>query len=210
MSKTVSKSQTYLFNAILFWVITTSLFTWLSLVRIIGRPNEYYWGILGRSGEGMDGPYWIFIVGLVYVLLLFYSVFRIKTRAYSYALILLWSFFVIYVIVKTILASGDSTIQGQGLHWEFRIWFLIIPALLFTLCTSVWIAKELKNGVHFTITPWQKGNTKKLLLSLVLLIAAIVLFSLGNNYNWITSLAIITTIFQWIVLVESLKPLKDV
>jgi hypothetical protein len=40
----------------------------------------------------------------------------------------------------------------------------------------------------------------------VLLAAALVLFRAGTNYNWVTAVAIVTTIAHWILLAESFAP----
>ena len=69
----VSKKHVYIFNIIIIWTIITSIFTWLPLVRIIGRPKEYYWGVMSFQGEGTDGPYWIFILATTFVIFMLYS-----------------------------------------------------------------------------------------------------------------------------------------
>ncbi|WP_146106927.1 hypothetical protein [Polaribacter porphyrae] len=177
------------------------------MVRIIGKPDKYYWGILNVSGEGANGPYWIFVLGLTLAVSLLYSAFRVKARIYSYITILLWHLLVLYLVVMGFLQSKDTTIQGQGLHWEFPIWILVLTALLSIVCIVAWIRLEIKNGIHFKINTWQKQNSKMLIISGFLLFLAIYLFSVGDNYNWITSSAIIVTIIQWIFLVESFKPI---
>lgn len=206
MNISISKSQVYLFNMAIIWSLITTLFTWLPVVRIIGKPNEYYWGVFGMAGEGTNGPFWIFIIGSCYAVLLFYSAFRVETRRYAYFLILIWNAFVLYLIMYGVLSSIENTIQGQGLHWEFSIWFLLIPATLFTVISVVWIIKESQNGMHFKVTAWNFQNSIRLMVSLALLLLAIFLFRTGDNYNWITSAAIIVTIVQWVMLIESIKP----
>lgn len=207
MKNSISTTQVKLFNMTIIWSMITSLFTWLPLVRIIGRPSEYYWGVFNMSGEGIDGPFWIFVIGATYVVLLFYAAFRVKLRKYTYVMIIFWNVFVLFLILYGVLLSKDNTVQGQGLHWEFPIWILIIPALLFTAFAVLWVIKESRNGIHFAITSWKMQNSVKLLISLTLLVLAIFLFSMGDNYNWITSIAIICTVVHWIILVESFKPI---
>lgn len=203
-----AKRQAFLFNISIIWILIISLFTWLPLVRIIGRPDEYYWGVFGMSGEGANGPYWIFIIGIILVLSLFVSVFRLKQRFFAYLFVLLWNLVVLYLTFYSVYLSDGTSIQGQGLHWEFTLWILSIPALLFTITSIIWIIMERKNGIHFKIIPWNKKNSIYLIISLVLLVIAIILFNTGDNYNWITSVAIITTIIHWIILIEAVKPVN--
>ncbi len=70
------KHQTYLLGPVMFWTVLTTLFAWLPLVRIIARPEGYQWSILELSGKGTEGPYWVFILLTIYVLILLFSASR--------------------------------------------------------------------------------------------------------------------------------------
>ena len=58
---------------LMFWTITTTIFSWLPLVRIMANPDGYQWGLLGLSGAGTTGPFWVFILLTIYVLTMLYS-----------------------------------------------------------------------------------------------------------------------------------------
>lgn len=38
--------KNWLLGPVMFWTVLTTLFAWLPLVRIIGRPEGYNWSIL--------------------------------------------------------------------------------------------------------------------------------------------------------------------
>ena len=201
-----SKSASLLFNIIIIWSLITSLITWLPLIRIIGKPDEYYWGILDFKGEGADGPYWIFIVGALFVITMFYSAFRAKNRKIVYVFLTIWQLIVCSIILLTITDLGfDATIKGEGWHWEFPIWILGIPALLGFFLTITWIYLDNKYRFNFIIRSWSKKNRVLLFISFVLLLLALFLFYKGTNYNWVTALAIFVTIVQLIVMVDAFK-----
>lgn len=202
----VSKKQVYIFNTVIIWTIITSLFAWLPLVRIIGRPKEYYWGVMDFNGEGTDGPYWIFILASVFVIFMLYSTFRSRKRIVAYISILIWQLVILFIVCGILSENTKGEIQGQGLHWELPLWLVLIPNIVFLVLTLYWIYLEYTQKKYFIAKPWTLINSRLLGASVIFLLIAITLFRLGNNYNWVTSLAIIVTIFQWFFMVESFKP----
>ncbi len=197
-----------IFNTLMIWTIISSVFAWLPLVRIVGRPNEYNWGILGLKGEGTDGPFWVFILSSVFVISMLYSAFRAPRKIF-YPLLLIWHFMVAIVVVRGLTMLGtEATIQGQGLHWEFPLWIIGIPAVFFLLLALAWVMADLKSPMGFETQKWTISNTRKLVVSFILLCMALFLFRLGTNYNWVTAMAIVTTVVQWILMVESFQSKK--
>lgn len=198
-----------LYKLVMIWTIITTVFAWLPLIRIIGRPEGYHWGVLGLSGEGFNGPFWIFIPLVLFVLAMMFSAYRTPRKVF-YPLLIVWHLLFTGVVTAGILQSGtEATIQGQGLHWEFPLWILVIPCVLFLAAAVLWVVRDVKAGSKMTYTVWSGTNTKKLVAAFILLIAAIILFRLGTNYNWVTAVAIITTVLYWIILVESLQSDKE-
>lgn len=201
--------QDSLFGLMLFWLILTTVFAWLPLVRIIGRPEGYQWGILGMTGEGTQGPYWIFILLTLYVLTMLFSAFR-GPRALFYPMLILWLLAVDTVVITgTVLGGMEATWQGQGLRLNVPLWVLVVPCLFFTALAVVWMVKDYRTGEAFTPVAWSRRNSNRLVVSLALLIVALVLFRAGTNYNWVTAAAIITTIIHWILLIESFQPMPQ-
>lgn len=203
------KTASKILDVIIIWSLITSLVVLLPIVRIIGKPNEYYWSLLGYNGEGATGPYWIFIAGLILVITMFVSVYRLKNRFFAYVLLLLWQVSFSGIILFEVVNSGlDSTIQGQGWNWEFPIWILVVPAIIISIATVYWIYLEYKHKLQFAFKPWSERNTVLLIIAIILLILATTTFHMGDNYNWVTALAIMITITQWIIMIESFKPHK--
>ena len=203
----ITKTASRVLNIIVIGSLISSLIVWLPIVRIIGKPREYYWGLLGYHGEGANGPYWIFFIGFFLVIYMFIAVYRLKNRVISYILLLLWQVIFNGIISFELVDKGlSSTIQGQGWDWEFPIWILGIPSLLILLLTIYWVYLDYKFKLEFAFKPWVKKNTILFFSALALFILAAILFHFGDNYNWVTALAILTTITQWIILIDSFKP----
>lgn len=201
------KTASKILDVIIIWSLITSLIVLLPIVRIIGKPTEYYWSLLGYKGEGATGPYWIFIAGLILAITMFFSVYRSKNRIIAYVLLLLWQVSFTGIILVELINHGlGSTIQGQGWNWEFPIWIIGIPALLILITTVYWVYLEYKHKLEFAFKQWSKKNTVLLITAIVLLILATMIFHLGDNYNWVTALAISITITQWVIMIESFKP----
>lgn len=200
--------QKHLFGPVMFWTVLTSTFVWLPLIRIIGRPEGYQWGILGLSGRGTEGPYWVWILLTLYVLIMLYSAFR-GPRALFYPMLILWHLAVTGVVVMaTIFEGTEAVFQGQGLHFSIPMWLLIIPFTLFVVLAIAWIVRDYRAGGVPEKVAWTRANSRRLVTSALLLVVALALFRAGNNYNWVTATAIITAIVQWILLVQSFQPMR--
>lgn len=192
-----------LFGVVMFWTVATSIFAWLPLARIIGRPEGYQWGILGLSGQGTDGPYWIFIGLTTYVVVMLFSAFRLPRRIF-YPMLIVWHGVVTAVVAAGLLGGGaEATIQGQGLHWSFRLWMVLGPCVAGLVLAALWAAVDHRAGGRPLASPWARANTVLLLASLAVMIVGLVLFRLGTNYNWVTAAAIVTTVAHWILLVQA-------
>ena len=202
------KHQTYLLGPVMFWTVLTTLFAWLPLVRIIARPEGYRWSILELSGKGTEGPYWIFILLTIYVLILLFSASR-GPRALFYPMLILWHLAVTAVVITaTVRGDSEAVWQGQGLHWSIPMWLLAIPCGLFVVLAVALTFIDYRGTSSPAPAAWTCSNSGRLVASLLLLIVALILFRLGTNYNWVTGTAIVATIVHWIVLVESFQPLR--
>ena len=196
-----------LLGPIMFWTVLTTIFTWLPLVRIIGRPEGYHWKVLGLAGEGSQGPFWVFVPFFVFaVVLLFLS--ERGPRHLFYPLLIIWQLLVL-AIVTTVLIQGGSNgaWQGQGLHWKIPIWIAVVLGFIFTILAIAWVSFDRKNAAPPT-PPWCRINIVRLAGSLVLLVIAVALFRVGTNYNWVTAVAIVTTIMHWLALSWSFAGIK--
>jgi hypothetical protein len=194
----------YIRGPVMFWTVLTTVFTWLPLARIIGRADGYHWSILGLSGEGLSGPFWVFIPLTVFAVGLLFTAAR-GPRAFFYPMLILWHLTVSAVVIAAVVQGGQQAFwQGQALHLKIPLWTLAAPAVLFTAMAVVLVAVDRKRPVP-RLADWSRNNTLKLAASLLLLMVAIVLFRLGTNYNWVTTLAVIIAIAHWITLAWSFE-----
>ncbi len=199
--KTVQK---YVLPIVMIWTVITTLFAWLPLVRIIARPDGYRWSIIGISGAGTEGPFWIFAVLMVMVLTIFIAR-LIGWRSLFFILLIAWHVSVTAVITAgTVTGGSNAQFMGEGLGFSLSLLILMVPCVLVTCLAAVWAVTEYRSGEEWTPSPWTNSRTGKLALSMILLIAGIVLFRAGADYNWVTAAAIITTVFHWIVLTSAL------
>lgn len=197
-----------LFGLVMFWTALTSIFAWLPLVRIIGRPDGYSWSILGVSGSGREGPYWMFILLTIYVIAMLFTAFRGPRWAF-YPMLGLWHLTVTGVVIASLILGGSqATWQGQGLHFEIPMWILVAPFALFTSMIFLWIFLDRRADSQPERVKWTRTNTWWLIASLAVLAVAIALFRAGTNYDWITAAAIVTTILHWSMLIRSFEPAK--
>ena len=195
-----------LFGVVMFWTGLTTIFAWLPLVRIIGRPEGYTWSILGLSGAGTEGPYWLFIPLTLFVVTLLFVAFR-GARAVLYAMLPLWHLTVTGVVLYGVATGGTGAVwQGQGLRFAIPMWMLIAPFVACTAIVFAWIVLDRRAGDRAAVPSWTPINTRRLVISLVLLLVALALFRAGSNYDWVTAAAIVTTVTHWILLMRSFEP----
>ncbi len=201
MNKSIT---TFLLGPVMFWTVLTTIFAWLPLVRIIGRPEGYSWSILGLSGNGLDGPFWIFVPLTAYAVTLLFTAER-GPRALFHVMLVFWHLTVTSVVITALVqGDGGAMWQGQALHLQIPLWVLAVPCVLFTLLAAAWVAIDRRFPRKKT-GPWCRDNTFRLVVSLLLLCVAVVLFRAGTNYNWVTAVAVIITIFHWLVLAWSFE-----
>lgn len=192
-----------LFGPVMGWTAITSIFAWLPLVRILGRAEGYTWAVLGVSGSGTEGPFWIFGPLTAFVVGMLYAGFR-GPRALFRPMLLLWHGAVTAVVIAGVVQGGSgATLQGQGLGFEIPLWVLAVPFGVVTVLAGVWAVADHRAGPHPPVPRWEQGNTRRLAVSLVFLGAALLLFRAGTNYNRVTAAAILATVAHWITLVQS-------
>lgn len=191
-------------GVVMFWTTATTLFAWLPLVRIIGKPEGYTWGVLGLSGAGTQGPYGVFIAATAYVVTLLYTLQR-GPRMVSHPMLLVWHMAVTTLVIYGTLQGGPGAVlQGQGLHFELPLWMLSLPFALFTIIVVTWVIRDVQSG-WLAPVPWSPHNSRRLAISLGLLVGALIMFRAGTNYNWVTAGAIVTTVTHWIMLTVSFE-----
>lgn len=192
-----------LFGPLMFWTVLTGIFAWLPLMRIIGRPMDYTWGVLGLTGEGTEGPFWIFGLLTIFVVTMLFTLLR-GPRALARPMVVLWHLLVTGVVIAGVFQGGsDATLQGQGLGFSIPLWILAVPFVAFAAIAVVWAILDAKGGTVGVAATWGPRNSWTLAASLVLAVIALAFFRAGTNYNWVTACAIVVTVAHWVLLVRS-------
>jgi hypothetical protein len=148
----------------------------------------------------------MFILLTAYVVVMLFGAFRLP-RAVFHPMLLLWHLTVTGIVVAGVVAEGaGATWEGQGLRFSFALWAVGLVCVAFTALAAMWIVVDRRAGGAPTSVPWAPANTALAASSLLLLAVAVALFRAGTNYNWVTAVAIVTTVFHWILLVQSFAP----
>jgi uncharacterized protein len=198
-----ARSLDRMFSVLVLWTVLTGIFAWLPLVRILGRPDGYTWGVLGLGGAGTEGPFWVFILATAWVVSMLWTLVR-GPRSVSYVLVVGWHLLITGIVIAGTIAGGtDATIQGQGLRWEIPLWVLTVPFLIGTSMAAGWAVVDARSGSTPVAAPWAARNTVRLGVSLGLLALALLLFRAGTNYDWVTAAAIVVTVLHWVALVRA-------
>jgi hypothetical protein len=148
----------------------------------------------------------MFILLTAYVVVMLFGASRLP-RAVFHPMLLLWHLTVTGIVVAGVVAEGaGATWEGQGLRFSFALWAVGLVCVAFTALAAMWIVVDRRAGGAPTSVPWAPANTALAASSLLLLAVAVALFRAGTNYNWVTAVAIVTTVFHWILLVQSFAP----
>jgi hypothetical protein len=132
-------------------------------------------------------------------------------RPLAWILLPTWHLALAGIVGAAVLMGGrDATWQGQGLRFDIPMWILVVPFALAAVAAVAWAVLDHREGREPDAGGrkgggWSGGSARRLLGSALLLVAALALFRAGDNYNWITAMAIIATILHWILLAESFE-----
>ena len=195
-----------LFSVVMGWTIFTTVFAWLPIVRIVGRAEGYEWHIGAIGGTGTEGPWWVLVVLPVYAFTMVYTGWR-GPRGLFRVLLLVWHLALAGLVVFSAVRGGfGASWEGQGLHWSVPMPIVAVPIVILTGLVVAWVIRDRRQAGLPVAAGWAAANTRKLIMAIALLPVAIVLFRLGTNYNWVTAVAILVTIPQWLLLLTAFEP----
>jgi len=199
------EGRTRHFGVVMAWTIFTTVFVWLPIVRALARPQGYEWGLFGLHGVGLGGSFWIFPLLALYAALLFGHAWW-RHRGLFRALLLVWHLGWAVLLSWGALSQGSSaTWQGQGWGFSAPVWIAAVVYAAFALYVARWAYLDWRAEAADPAPQWTMKNTRRLVVALTLLLVAFVLFRLGSDYNWVTALAILVTIIQWVTFAEALE-----
>lgn len=199
----MEKSSNKLRGVVLTWTILTTTFFWTSTMRVIYKPEISDWSIFGLGGQGFRGDFWLLPLIVVFSLFMFYLEGRGKHRLLFHVCLLSWHLLISSIIIYGSL-QPDSNISFGTWGVEMDFYWLIPPFLLGLILAILMVVKEQKGKSLVPVYDWKQINLKTLYIALAILPFSLLFFSLGTGFNWLVKIAVASTIFQWILLAESL------
>ena len=189
------------------WTVFTTTFLWTPSMRLLLKPEISQWRIFGVGGQGAEGPNWLLPLLALAALAMFYLGGRWRTRNVYFAMMLAWHGGVCIALTVGFLASGGAA-TFEGAAWGIRLSMAVL-AIPFALSTAATVAAILQDRQHRIAIPpsgWLELHWPKIGIAALLLPVAAILFRVGHGYDMYTLAAIVVTIIQWILLVESVGP----
>ena len=189
------------------WTVFTTVFVWLPIVRALARPDGYQWGFFGLRGEGLSGWFVVFPLLAAYAITMFAHSW-IRWRGLFRCMLVAWHLGWATMLTAAAIAVGnESRWQGQGWGFNFPIPPIALVFSIMALAVLYWAYRDwrLRIAVRSSTAQWSKKNSRRLVVASVLFPVAICLFRFGDDYNWMTALAIAVTIIQWITLSYALE-----
>jgi hypothetical protein len=199
----MSKKRFNLRGIVLVWTILTTTFFWTSSMRILFKPEISSWSIFNVGGKGFEGEFWLPALIIVFALFLIYLEGRGRMRTLYHIMLLSWHLLITGVIIYgSFQADAKISFGTWGISLSF-IW-LVIPFVFFLIIAIAMVVQEINGKFAIPRYNWKNINRTPLFIALLLFPVAFILFRLGTGFNWLVKIAVATTIFQWILLAESL------
>lgn len=198
-SHTAYRNRNGLITALLFIIAFTFLIVWLPLLRSVLDGDTYEWGLdyFGTfiSGAGITLSLIFLLIQLVFYVVLFWSVFRVKNRIVAYVLVVLWWIHIFGNLLREIIVEGDTMFHGETLNVHVSLSMLVIPLSVITgLIIALWMRKDMRSA-DMSI-PWSRRNTNMALIILGPLPIQAVLLYFGEPHATTDEIGVLITILQ--------------
>ena len=199
MNKTTNKYR----GVVLTWTILTTTFFWTSTMRIIYKPIISDWSIFGLGGQGFKGDFWLLPLIVILSLFMFYLEGRGKFRLVFHSFLICW-----HLLISSVILYGsfqpDATISFGTWGIQMEFYWLALPFILGLVLAVAMVIDEQRNKSLIPEYDWKEINLKTLIIALAIIPFSFLFFSIGTGFNWLVKIAVASTIFQWILLAESL------
>ncbi|MFZ1685930.1 MAG: hypothetical protein WAU70_00795 [Flavobacteriales bacterium] len=188
-------------KVLLIWTSLTTLIFWLPTVRGAFDGEGYVWGVLGLAGRGIDRSYWFPFLGS----LLSIAMLRLGWRGGRLPFKLLlggWHLFLSIGITAVVLQDPDGFhVQGDTMGMDIDL-AVVGPVFfgLWAVLTLCWILRDGRRGASAPVPPWTRGNTRWLLVLLLLLPIQYVLLHNGAPESREDQVGVLLTVAQWLLL----------
>jgi hypothetical protein len=172
-------------------------------MRLLLKPEISSWSIFSVGGKGLVGDFWLPPLIVLIALFLFYLEGRGKLRSIYHILLLSWHLVITSVFIYGSLQTNAKISFGTwGISLDF--FWLVIPLATFSILAIILVIQESRGQISIPTFKWKHIDWKTLALSAILFPIAFLFFRLGDGFNWLVKIAVIVTIFQWILLTESI------
>jgi hypothetical protein len=187
------------------WTVFTTTFLWTPTMRGFLRPDVSMWSIMGLSGSGREGSFWMFPTLAVLALACFYLDGRGRARTLVHAFLVVWHALLAWIVFQGTIRTG-GTGYFEGAMWGVRVplWILTVPFAAACCLTVVVVVLEQRGRRVVPRRRWTAINRRDLVLAVLLLPVAAAFFWSGEGIDWPTRLGTAATIVQWILLTQAL------
>lgn len=196
-----------LLKAILIWNALLAIVIWLPFIRGPMDGASYAWALPFLQGRGVQGDYWLLVIGTIYLLSMMYFGWR-GARLPFHVLVLLWQIpWGIGATLLTLLSPESVRFRGDTLGVDFSLTWLG-PILFggFLVLTLTWIVRDLRERSLRILPPWGRRNSLWLGVVVVMLPVQLTLFRMGVPHGTFDQMGVLLTLFQWAALNVALYP----
>ena len=193
------RTNTRIFNALMFFVAFTFMLVWLPLLRCLFDGPSYSWGqsYFGMSffSKGLSADYLLLVVFFVLSLFLFASFYWIKNRMVFYILLGWWWLHAFGNVLYDIIRNGDAMFHGDTLDVHISLSAIVIPMSILALILIVLVIRKDRKMPEVHI-PWGRSNNLKAIILLGPIAIQAFLFATGEPHGLTDQIGVIIAIIQ--------------
>ena len=196
-----------LLRILLFWTSLTTLVFWLPLIRGAFDGTSYQWALAPTiSGSGMQGSFWVLVVGSSFALIVVFLGWRGARSAFRWLLLVWHSFLGIGSLYLTATQAETFVFRGDTLGISFSLaWVAPLTCGGFAVAAMYWVWRNSNDEGRRFVRPWGRSNTLWFLALGLLLPLQFVLFRLGEPNSPMDQIGVIVTIGQWMLVGDALS-----
>lgn len=193
------RTNTPLFNVLLFLIGITFMLVWLPLLRCLFDGSTYSWGqwYFGTqfSSAGISADYFILIPFLLLYLALFYSFYYLKNRTVFYGLLVAWWVHFWGNFLLDIFVHGDTMFHGDTLNVHVSLSAIVVPLAVAALLLIVVVIRKDRQMEAVSLP---RTNAKQLFTWIILapLPLQAILFMVGEPHALTDEISVLITIAQ--------------
>lgn len=185
------------------WTVFTTAFLWTATMRGLFRPDISTWSVLGLSGTGRGGSFWVFPALAMAALVVFYLYGR-RLRSTVHGFVLVWHGLLVLMVAPALLRAEPASFEGATWGVQLPLWILVVPVVGGFVATGAWVLAD-RGAADAVARPWGAIDGRALALAVALLPVAAALFAVGDGVDWPTRGATAAAILQWVLLAQAVS-----